>query len=109
MLFETLSLSVLCLLAWVWLDDVKARERGVSAARRACEREGLQLLDDTVSCRSLRPVRDDDGRLTLRRLYEFEYSDSGDDRRRGRVVMLGRTVREVDVGARRRTLHVVVN
>ncbi|MDX5363381.1 MAG: DUF3301 domain-containing protein [Pseudazoarcus pumilus] len=109
MLFETVSFLALCLVAWFWLDSVRLREIGIAAARRACEREGVQLLDDTVAFRSLRPVRNDEGQLTLRRVYEFEYSGSGDDRQRGSVVMVGREVVLIDVGARRPALHVVVS
>ena len=51
------------------------------------------MLDDTVSIRSLRLVRDDLGRLRLHRsCYEFEYSDTGDNRRRGSVTLLGHDV-----------------
>lgn len=109
MLFEILSLLALCLIAWFWLDGVKVREIGIAAARRACERENVQLLDDTVAFRSLRPVRNDSGHVTLRRVYEFEYSGSGDDRQRGSVVMVGRDVVLLDVGARRPTLQVVIH
>lgn len=109
MLFETLSLLALCLIAWFWLDSVRLREIGIAAARRACEREAVQLLDDTVAFRSLRPVRNEHGHITLRRVYEFEYSGSGDDRQRGSVVLVGREVVLIDVGACRPALHVVVN
>ena len=68
------------------------REIGVKAAQRACADEGLQFLDDTVAIRSLRLVRDDDGRLRLRRIYGFEYSDTGDNRRPGTVTLLGQRV-----------------
>lgn len=109
MLFETVAFIALCALGWFWLDGIKVREIGIEAARRACEREGVQLLDDTVAFRSLRPARNDAGRMSLRRVYEFEYSGSGDDRQRGSVVLLGREVVLLDVGARPRTLHVVIN
>lgn len=109
MLFETLSLVALCLLAWFWLESVKVREIGIAAARRACDRDGLQLLDDTVAFSSLRLARNDCGQVTLRRVYDFEFSGSGDDRQRGSVVLLGREVVLVDVGASKRTLHVVIN
>ena len=62
---------------------------------RACEREGLQFLDDTVECISLRPARDDAGRLRLRRVYRFEFSDTGDNRRAGHIVMLGDEVQSL--------------
>ena len=60
---ELSALSLLGLLAWFWFDSLKARETGIAAARNACEREGVQLLDETVAGRSLRLARDEDGRM----------------------------------------------
>lgn len=92
---DFLELIVLALLLggiWLWLDSLKAREIGVRAAAAACAEEGLQFLDDTVVIRSLRLARDEEGRLCLRRLYAFEYSDTGDNRREGSVSLLGHGV-----------------
>ncbi|HQO29217.1 MAG TPA: DUF3301 domain-containing protein [Accumulibacter sp.] len=47
------------------------------------------MLDETVALAELRAVRDDDGCLRLRRVYQFEYSDTGDNRRVGRVTLIG--------------------
>ncbi len=77
---------------WLWLDSLKSREIGILAAQSACADEGLQFLDETVVIRSLRLARDDEGRLRLRRVYGFEYSDTGDNRRPGSVTMLGHSV-----------------
>ncbi len=98
---ELLALLLLGLVAWFWFDSLKAREVGVAAARAACRREGVQLLDDTVAGSSLRPARDDDGRFALRRVYEFEYSGSGYDRHRGSVMLLGREVVMLELSAHR--------
>jgi len=86
---ETSALAAIALLAWLWFDSMRAREGAVAAGVRACERERLQFLDQTVECVSLRPARDGEGRFTLRRVYRFEFSDTGDNRRGGSVVMLG--------------------
>ena len=45
----------------------------------------------------LRPARNDDGRLRLGRVYRFDYSDTGSNRRRGTVTLLGPRVLEVDL------------
>ncbi|MBE7421959.1 MAG: DUF3301 domain-containing protein [Zoogloeaceae bacterium] len=107
--WELLGLLVLAGGAWLWLDGLKARDGGIAAARAACDAEDLQLLDDTVSLASLRPARNDGGRLLLRRVYNFEYSDTGDNRRNGSVVLLGHRVVLLNVGLRAvpaaRTLH----
>jgi hypothetical protein len=76
-------------LGWLWYDSMRARERALGAGRQACERDGLQFLDETVQIARLRPARDREGRLVLRRTYRFEFSDDGVRRRGGTVVMLG--------------------
>jgi len=75
--------------AFFWLDSLRARERAVRAGKSACERYSLQLLDDTVSFARLRLARDDEGQLKIARTYTFEFSDTGNNRRRGAIVMLG--------------------
>ena len=86
---ETLSLLGMLAAGWLWLDSFRAREAGIRAVRAACDADELQLLDDTVALASLRPARDDEGRLRLRRVYRFEYSDTGDNRRNGQITLLG--------------------
>jgi hypothetical protein len=72
-----------------WIDSLQARERALAAGRRACERYGVQLLDETVAFARLRLARDEAGRIRLKRTYSFEFSDTGDNRRQGAIVMLG--------------------
>ena len=47
--FELFIIAVLGLIAWFWLDTLRAREAGISAARQLCDKRNLQLLDDTVA------------------------------------------------------------
>ena len=106
---EIAGILTLAGLAWLWLDSLRARETAVAAARAACNAEGLLLLDATVSIASLRLARDHDGRVKLQRAYDFEYSDTGDNRKKGSLVMLGHEVIVLNVGLRlvpgERTLH----
>ncbi len=106
---EIIGIIILGALAWLWFDSLKAREAAVRAARAACVAEGLMLLDDTVAISNLKPARDDDGRLQLQRTYDFEYSDTGDNRLPGSVVLRGHRVMLLNVGSDAtpavRTLH----
>lgn len=106
---EVFSILLLAGIAWLWLDSLKAREAAVRAAREICAAEGLQLLDDTVSISGLKLARNDDGNLTLQRSYNFEYSDTGDNRLKGSVVMQGHRMVLFNIGPRLapavRTLH----
>ena len=49
---------------------------------------------------SIRLARNDAGRIQLQRSYAFEYSDTGNNRRPGSVVLLGRRVVLFNVGLR---------
>ena len=89
MTFEILGLLVLALIVWLIWDSLRAREAAVAASRSACEAEGLQFLDDTVAIGSVRAARDAGGQIRLRRLYTFEYSDTGNSRHPGSIVMHG--------------------
>jgi hypothetical protein len=99
-MLELLGLVVILVLGLLWFDSLQAREAAVHAARAACESEGLLFLDDTVGIAGLKPARDDEGRLKLQRAYDFEYSDTGNNRIHGSVVMLGHRVMLLNVGLR---------
>ena len=86
--WNVVALVAVALLAWLWYDSMRARERAVAVGQAACAREQLQFLDETVECTSVRPARNAAGRLVLRRVYRFEFSDDGSRRRSGQIVML---------------------
>ena len=80
-----------------WLDSLRARERALSAGRAACQRYELQFLDDTVSVSRVRLGRDDEGQLRIARTYTFEFSDTGNNRRQGAIVMLGGELQDLQL------------
>lgn len=83
--------------ALLWADSLRARERAVRAGREACKRYELQFLDDTVSFARLRLARDDEGRVKLSRTYTFEFTETGNTRRHGAIVMLGQDLRDIQL------------
>ena len=97
---EIFGILALAGIIWFWLDGVRAGEAAVRAAREACTAEGLMLLDDTVAISSLKLARDPYGALGLQRAYDFEYSDTGDNRLKGSVVLQGHRVVILNVGLR---------
>lgn len=96
---EIIGIIILGALAWLWFDSLRAREAAVRAARAACAAEGLMLLDDTVAIANLKPARDDNGRFILQRAYDFEFSDTGNNRLQGSVVLRGHRVILLNVGS----------
>jgi len=94
-MWEALAVLLIVAGAILWADSLKARERAVVAGRSACERYRLQFLDDTVAFARMRLARDDEGQLKISRTYTFEFSDTGNNRRHGAIVMLGAEVADL--------------
>lgn len=94
-MWETAILVAMVLAALFWVDSLRARERALRAGRDACRRYELQFLDETVSFARLRLARDDDGRVRLLRTYTFEFTETGNTRRQGAIVMLGQQLSDV--------------
>lgn len=88
-MWEGAAIVLIAAGALLWADSLRARERAVKAGRSACQRYDVLFLDDTVSFARLRLARDEDGQLKIARTYTFEFSDTGNNRRHGAIVMLG--------------------
>jgi hypothetical protein len=94
-IFSLLFLLLLAVLGWFWFDSMHALEIARNAGRRICDDAQLQFLDDTVAGTAIRLVRDKTGRRVLRRTYRFEFSETGNSRLEGQLVMLGDRVESV--------------
>ena len=96
-MWEAAAILGIALGLMLWIDSLRARERAVEAGRAACRRYDLQFLDDTVSFRRLRLARGEDGMLRIARTYIFEFSDTGNNRRHGAIVMLGGELQDLQL------------
>jgi Protein of unknown function (DUF3301) len=96
-MWEAAAIVLLVIGLFFWLDSLRARERAVKAGRAACERYSLQFLDDTVSFTRIRLRRGEDGQLKIARTYTFEFSDTGNNRRHGAIVMLGGELQDLQL------------
>lgn len=88
-------LLLLGLLVWFWQDTMRARESALHAARELCQLQQLQLLDATVTLQRLNIRRTDTGRMSLQRTFLFSYSESGENRRTGFIIMTGNRIEQV--------------
>jgi len=78
---------LLIVAAGAWYRNMEAWERANAVVGATCRDMGLQLLDGTVSLRSLRPARDGAGHWALQRTYTFDYSADGFSRQQGFVIL----------------------
>lgn len=86
---STLFLIVaICGAGLFWLDSSRARELANAISRAACDKRGVQFLDETVAFArmGLRWTREG---LRIRRMFRFEFSPEGVTRRSGYVLLLG--------------------
>lgn len=92
-----LWLGLIGLGVWFWVDSMNARERAIAAAVRACQEVDVQFLDQTVTLESIKPARNRHGHLVWRRVYGFEFSVRGVERRQGRAILRGRVLEQVQL------------
>lgn len=89
---ELVTIGLLAALGWFWYDSMRAREAAIAIGKEVCRRDGVQFLDETVALANLGFARDTMGHLKFRRTYRFEFSDTGNNRLKGSVVMTGTRV-----------------
>ena len=94
-MMDLLFFLFLSVLIWFWFDSLRAIEIARDAGKQACKRAQVQFLDDTVAGIALTLERDERGRMALRRIYRFEFSDTGDNRLEGRLTLLGDKVESI--------------
>lgn len=98
--FDYLLLFALALLiaGYWWQSGVyKGRARELAVAH--CREQDLQLLDQSMVIIGIWPVRGADGRLALRRRYQFEFASTGDRRYQGRLELLGLALQKIELEA----------
>jgi hypothetical protein len=104
-LFEVLLFLAIVGYGVYLFGALRVRELALKEAARACRRDGLQLLDQTVGIRRISMSRDRQGRWRVWRLYRFEYSEDGHSRQAGHVIMLGQQLQALVMEEPGRVLH----
>lgn len=90
-----LLLLIVAGLVWYWQAGMKCRDIAIATARNTCVREGLQLLDATVSLRNIRPYYSNVSQFGLLRTFGFEYSTDGLSRLSGCIVLRNTQVESI--------------
>ncbi len=88
-------LLVVSMLGYFFWRAVAIREQALHAVKRHLKLLDLQLLDEAVALRSVWVRRDKQRRLSVERVYQFEFSSTGVDRYNGRIIMLDDQVTDI--------------
>jgi hypothetical protein len=95
---ETFAISLLLItVGWLFLDSLRSQEKAIAICSKACEERNVQLLDQTVSVYRI-GVRWGAEGIRLRRTYRFDYSDDGEDRHTGHLILVGTRQEEFSMG-----------
>jgi Flp pilus assembly protein TadB len=94
---ELFIILLIAAAALYWRAAARSKEIAADAARRECNLNDVQLLDQSVNLIRLSASRDLDDRWRLWRAYRFEYATNGEDRFVGRVTTLGQKVTRIEM------------
>ena len=86
---------------WYWWNAKGAKEQALNATRKRCRELELQLLDDSIALRAFWLKRNNNGRLSFWRSYNFEFSSTGADRYNGQIIILGKRIEAINLEAHR--------
>lgn len=87
---EFVVLIILLGLGWLWLENQGVRDQAIAIAKDFCTKENVQFLDDAMAPVKISFKRNERGHLAIVRTYQFEFSDTGDNRLKGTIIMLGK-------------------
>lgn len=86
-----LFILIIAGLVWLWVDSLRSREFATKRCQSFCTQNNVQLLDQSIHLKKMFPARKN-GRLKLRRFYQFEFSINGADRYHGVAVEFSNTI-----------------
>ena len=78
--------------AWVWHNH-GLRERALARVKQHCAKLDIELLDGAVALKRIGFVKDANGRRRLARIYNFEFTVTGETRHSGVITSSVPTVR----------------
>lgn len=94
------NLFVLMLLAsagaWIWHNH-GLREKALERVKQHCAKLDLELLDDAVALKRIGFARDAKGRKRLARIYNFEFTVTGEQRHPGVVTQFGAHTMQIEL------------
>ena len=74
--------------AWLWHNH-GLRERALERVKQHCVNVGIELLDGNVALKKIGLIKDASGRRRLARVYNFEFTVTGETRHNGTITQFG--------------------
>ncbi|PAA35615.1 DUF3301 domain-containing protein [Pseudomonas fragi] len=74
--------------AWLWHNH-GLRERALERVKQHCKNLDIELLDENVALKKIGLIPDANGHKRLARVYNFEFTVTGDQRHTGTITQFG--------------------
>ena len=74
--------------AWLWHNH-GLRERALERVKQHCKNLDIELLDENVALKKIGLIPDANGHNRLARVYNFEFTVTGDQRHTGTITQFG--------------------
>ena len=74
--------------AWLWHNH-GLRERALERVKQHCKKLDIELLDENVALKKIGFIADASGNKRLARVYNFEFTVTGDQRHTGSITQFG--------------------
>ena len=82
--------------AWLWHNH-GLRERALARVKQHCKTLDIELLDENVALKKIGFIADANGRKRLARVYNFEFTVTGEHRHTGTITQFGAHSAKIDL------------
>ncbi|MGS2717898.1 DUF3301 domain-containing protein [Eionea flava] len=96
-IYQLIATSIIGLIIWLIWQHNNISISANKAAKHRCQKEDVQLLDQTVVLRKIRIIKSKRSFIALQRTYQFEFSSVGDYRYKGTIRMQGRYIESIEL------------
>lgn len=97
MVIDIVLISLLIIAYLYWSSAQRIKSIALKATRQHCLDMDVQMLDDYIALNDLKLRRDKTGKMHLCRLFQFEFSSTGNERYNGQIVMLGYRIESIQM------------
>ncbi len=99
-IYDVIIFFMLVLIIMYWWRTTEQKTFAIRTAKLYCDERDMQLLDQTLVFKKLQFKKNNGHGLKLYRVYEFDFSNNGEDRYKGEIMLSGfnfvRVILEMD-------------
>ncbi|MDH5356154.1 MAG: DUF3301 domain-containing protein [Gammaproteobacteria bacterium] len=98
-LTNIILLSLIAFVLQYWWQSGEYKGRALKLAAQYCQRNDLQLLDQSMVIKGYWPRRNERAVWVIRRTYDFEFTSTGQQRYRGKLTLMGYQFDKIELEA----------